>query len=244
MMKHKAGLIRWLIAGALLASSASVAQADEAQVAPLLEQRFPGLKVEQVRKAPMPGWYEVFSNGQLLYVDAGVDFVLQGSVFDAKTRQNLTAMQLTKLTALPFDKLPFAQAIKIVKGNGKRKMAVFEDPHCPYCKQLEGELRSVDNVTVYVFLYPIEQLHPGATLKSQQIWCASDPAKAWLAAVNDGVAPGGSGDCANPVAELEALARKHRITGTPTMFFENNERVAGAVSAARIEELLNAAASR
>ncbi|MEQ6292128.1 DsbC family protein [Vogesella sp. GCM10023246] len=244
MMKREGSWKLLLMAAAMVVGFAGVVQADEAQVATQLEQRFPGMKAEQVRKAPMPGWYEIFSSGQLFYVDDGVNFVLQGAVIDAKTRQNLTAMQLAKLTVLPFDKLPFEQAIKIVKGDGKRKMAVFEDPHCPYCKQLEGELLSVNNVTVYVFLFPIEQLHPGATLKSRQIWCASDPAKAWLAAVNDGVAPGGTGDCANPVANLEALARKHRITGTPTMFFENNERVAGAVPAARIEALLNAAASR
>lgn len=240
-MKRDASLKRLLTAAVMLLGFTGAAQADEAQVTPLFEQRFPGIKAERVRPAPMPGWYEVFSNGQLLYVDEGVNFLLQGSIFNAKTRQNLTAMEVNKLTALPFSALPFQQAIKIVKGNGKRAMAIFEDPDCPFCRQLERELRSVNDVTIYVFLYPIEQLHPGATLKSRQIWCAPDPAKAWLAAVLDGVNPGGKDDCANPVEALAQLAVKHRITGTPTMIFANDERVAGAVPAAKVEELLNAA---
>lgn len=231
-----------LLAASGLLLCARLAGADAAQVTKLFEERFPGVKAEQVQAAPMPGWYEIFGNGQLLYVDEGVNFVLQGSITNAKTRQNLTAVQLAKLTALPFDKLPFTQAIKVVRGEGKRKMAVFEDPDCPFCKQLEHEMLSVDNVTVYVFLYPIEQLHPGATRKALQIWCSPDPAKAWLAAVNEGIAPAGNGDCPHPLAALEQLARQHRITGTPTMIFENNERVAGAVPASRIETLLNASA--
>ncbi|EEG07755.1 DsbC family protein [Pseudogulbenkiania ferrooxidans] len=217
---------------------ANGAWADEKSVRSLFEQRFPGAKAESVTKEPLSGLYEIFMGGQVLYADEGVNYVIQGSLVNAKTRQNLTAERLKKLTEMPFDKLPFDQAIKIVKGNGSRKLAVFEDPDCPFCKQLETELRKVDDVTLYVFLYPLEQLHPGSTTKSMKIWCAPDRAKAWLGAMQDGTIPEGKGECDNPVAKLAEFGRSRRITGTPTMIFENGTRVAGAVPAGRIEQLL------
>ncbi|MBI3144298.1 MAG: DsbC family protein [Pseudogulbenkiania sp.] len=216
----------------------SLANADEKTVKPLFEERFPGAKVESVVKEPLSGLYEIYAAGQIFYADEQVSYVIQGSLVNAKTRQNLTSERLKKFTEIPFDKLPFDQAIKIVKGNGKRQLAVFEDPDCPFCKQLEKELQKVNDVTVYVFLYPLEQLHPGATAKSQKIWCAPDRAKAWLSAVHDGIVPDGKADCDNPIAKLAEFGRPRRITGTPTMMFENGTRIAGAVTADRLEKLL------
>ena len=223
----------------LFALSSALARADERTVKPLFEERFPGAKVESVVKEPLTGLYEIYAAGRVFYSDEKVTYVIQGNLIDAKTRQNLTSERLKKFAEIPFDKLPFDQAIKIVKGNGKRQLAVFEDPDCPFCRQLEGELKKVDDVTVYVFLYPIEQLHPGSTTKSQKIWCAPDRAKAWLSAVHDGIVPDGKGDCENPIAKLAEFGRSRRITGTPTMMFANGNRVAGAVSAAALEKLLS-----
>ncbi len=226
----------WLLAG--------LANADEKTVKPLFEERFPGLKAESVVKEPLTGLYEIYASGQILYTDEKVSYVIQGTLVDAKTRQNLTSERLKKFTEIPFDKLPFDQAIKIVKGSGKRQLAVFEDPDCPFCKQLESELKKVDDVTVYVFLYPLEQLHPGATAKSQKIWCAPDRAKAWLKVMQDGTVPDGKGDCDNPIAKLAEFGRSRRITGTPTMMFENGTRIAGAIPADRLEKLLSENAAK
>ncbi|SMF30739.1 DsbC family protein [Pseudogulbenkiania subflava] len=229
-----------LLLGAVIAMVwlANGAWADEKSVKSLFEQRFPGAKAESVTKESLSGLYEIFVGGQVLYADEGVNYVIQGSLVNAKTRQNLTAERLKKLTEMPFDKLPFDQAIKIVKGNGTRKLAIFEDPDCPFCKQLETELRKVDDVTLYVFLYPLEQLHPGSTAKSMKIWCAPDRAKAWQGAMQGGIVPEGKGECDNPVEKLAEFGRSRRINGTPTLIFENGTRIAGAVPAERIEQLL------
>ena len=235
--------MRILLRGSLLITAmlSALAMADEQSVKRSFEERFPGAEVTSVKKEALTGLYEVYAVGQLFYVDEKVSYAIQGNLINAQTRQSLSAERMKVLSEISFNKLPFDQAIKIVKGNGKRQVAVFEDPDCPFCKQLERELQKVNDVTIHVFLYPLEQLHPGATLKSRKIWCAPDRAKAWLAAVNDNTLPEGNGECDTPIANLAKLARTHRITGTPTLIFANNERVAGAIPAARIEQLLGSA---
>ena len=233
--------MRILLRSSLLITAmlSALAMADEQSVKRSFEERFPGAEVSSVKKEALTGLYEVYAVGQLFYVDEKVSYAIQGNLINAQTRQSLSAERMKVLSEISFNKLPFEQAIKIVKGNGKRQMAVFEDPDCPFCKQLERELQKVNDVTIHVFLYPLEQLHPGATLKSRKIWCAPDRAKAWLAAVNDNTLPEGNGECDTPIANLAKLARTHRITGTPTLIFANNQRIAGAIPAVRIEQLLD-----
>ncbi|MDC7705461.1 DsbC family protein [Vogesella indigofera] len=232
--------MRILLRSSLLITAllSALAVADEQSVKRSFEERFPGAEVASVKKEALTGLYEVYAVGQLFYVDEKVSYAIQGNLINTQTRQSLSAERMKVLSEISFNKLPFEQAIKIVRGNGKRQLAVFEDPDCPFCKQLERELQKVNDVTIHVFLYPIEQLHPGATLKSRKIWCAPDRAKAWLASVHDNTVPEGSGECDTPITNLAKLARTHRITGTPTLIFANNERVAGAIPAARIEQLL------
>lgn len=216
----------------------SIALADEAAVKAKVEQKLPQLTVDKVTPTPFPGLYEIFASGTLFYADEQVNYLIQGVLIDTKTRQNLSKERLSQLTTISFEQLPLDSAIKIVKGDGKRRMAVFEDPDCPYCRQLELDLAKVDNVTIYVFLYPIEQLHRGATEKSSKIWCAEDRNKAWQEAVLKGLVPDNPGKCETPLQKLANFGRRMRITGTPTLFFGNGERVSGAIPVARIEQLL------
>lgn len=234
-------LIPPLAAAALLLMPLALpnpAQADEAAVRQRLGERLPNVKIDRLTPTPYPGLYEIYSSGVLLYTDEEVRYLLQGALIDAQTRQNLSNERLRELTAIDFDQLPLEHAIKIVKGDGTRRLAIFEDPDCPYCRQLENELDKVDNVTIHIFLYPIEQLHRGATEKSRKIWCAQDRAKAWLDAVRRGVVADNPGDCATPIEQLAEFGRRLRITGTPTLFFGDNNRVAGALPAPQIERLL------
>lgn len=217
---------------------AQAARADEAAVKKRFENRFPGAAVTSVVPAPLPGMYEVFVQDQLLYTDEEVNYVLSGSLIDAASRRNLSEERLGRLRAISFDQLPLGSAIRIVKGNGSRKLAIFEDPDCPFCRRLEQELVHVDNVTMYVLLYPLEQLHPGATAKSIRIWCAQDRAKAWTDAVLGRANLNAPADCKHPIEPLKKFAEGHRIFATPTMVFENGTRVAGAIPAADIEKKL------
>lgn len=217
---------------------AQAARADEAAVKKRFENRFPGAAVTSVVPAPLPGLYEVFVQDQLLYTDEEVSYVLNGSLIDAASRRNLTEERLGRLRGIPFDQLPLGSAIKIVKGNGSRKLAILEDPDCPFCRRLEQELTGIDNITMYVLLYPLEQLHPGATAKSIRVWCAENRAKAWSDAVLGKANPGARADCKHPIESLKKFAEGHRIFATPTMVFESGMRVAGAIPAADIEKKL------
>ncbi len=216
------------------------AGADEATVKKQFERRFPGAAVTSVAPAPMPGLYEVFVEGQLLYTDTDVNYILQGALIDAADRRNLTEERLGKLKGIPWEQLPLDQAVKIVKGDGKRRVAIFEDPDCPFCKRVEQELVRVDNVTMYVLLYPLESIHPGATGKSIRIWCSADRGKAWSDAVLRGVNPSGTTSCKHPIESLKKFAEARGIFATPTLVFEDGTRVAGAIPAAEIEKRLAA----
>lgn len=222
-----------------LAFSAVAVQAGEADIKKTIETQFVGSKVQSVTKTPYSGLYEVVLEGaQVAYVDEKVNYLFMGSIMDVKSQRNLTDERIQKLTAIKFDTLPLELAIKVVKGNGSRKIAVFSDADCPYCKKFEEELKKVDNITVYTFLYPIDSLHPQAGLKSKQIWCAPDKAKAWDDYMQKGILPKNDGACDNPLAKTAELGRKHNINGTPAIVFSDGRRVPGAIPAPKLEQIL------
>jgi len=204
-----------------------------------MKAKFPEATVKSVTKTPYAGLYEVFMEGQLIYTDENANYLFIGNVIDVKKQLNLTEERMAKLTAIKFDTLPLNLAIKTVKGDGKRKLAVFADPDCPFCKKFESELKSVNDITIYTFLFPIEGLHSGSTEKAKAIWCAPDRSKAWEEWITQGIAPKNGATCDTPVAKVEALAKKLFVSGTPTVFFANGRRVPGAIPAAQIEEILS-----
>lgn len=232
-------MIKKLLPLALTLAFIATAQADEAEVRKAMEAKL-GAKVESVTKSGYLGLYEVYMEGSIFYTDEKMTaFIAGGQLIDAKTMKNTTEERIRKLTAIKFTDLPFDRAIKQVRGNGKRVLATFEDPNCGYCKRLAKDLLKVENVTVYTFLLPI--LSEDSLKKSRQIWCASDRSKAWNDWMIDGKAPSGKDDCdTTAVDKNREFGRKLNITGTPTMFFADGERVPGAMSVDRIEKKLSA----
>jgi thiol:disulfide interchange protein DsbC len=216
------------------------AQASEPVIRGALTKQFPGAQISSIKKTPYSGLFEVYMDGQLVYVDAKAQYVFAGDVIDLKNRRNLTQARLNQLQAVKWDSLPLGNALKAVKGNGARKLVVFSDVDCPYCRKFEAELAKVDNITVYTFLYPIEGLHPKAVQASKQIWCAPDRNKAWNDYITGGNVPANEGKCANPVEATIALGNKLKVSGTPTIIFANGQRVPGMVPAAQLEKLLAA----
>jgi len=231
-------MLKKMLSLTLAAAFASLAVADEADIKKAMEARL-GTKVESVSKSGYLGLYEVYADGAIFYTDDKVSaIVVGGQMIDAKSMKNVTDERMKKLTAIRFSDLPLDRAIKQVRGDGKRVLATFEDPNCGYCKRLAKELLKLDNVTVYVFLYPI--LSEDSVRKSKQIWCAADRSKAWNDWMIDGKAPAGREDCdTSAVTKNQEFGRKLNISGTPTMFFGDGERVPGAVPLARIEQKLN-----
>ncbi|MHB1676097.1 MAG: DsbC family protein [Sulfuriferula sp.] len=220
----------------LLACSAN---ADTESIKKNLGAKFPKADIVSVAKTPYAGLYEVVIDGQIVYSDENANYLFLGSVVDTKTRKNLTNERLAKLNAVKLDRFPLNHAIKFVKGDGSRKLVIFSDPECPYCKRLEQELTKVTNITLYDFPYPIESLHPGTTAVSKAIWCAKDREAAWKDALLKNIYPKNDGKCDNPVDANIALGDKLHITGTPTLFFANGQRVPGAMPADKLEQLLN-----
>ncbi|MDP3796643.1 MAG: DsbC family protein [Polaromonas sp.] len=225
----------------LIAFSLDAALAQEATIRKNLAERLPVFsKIDEVSKTPMNGLYELRVNEtEIFYTDAEGNFLLQGNLFDTRAKRNLTEERVEKLTAIDFGALPFKDAFTVVRGNGKRKMAVFEDPNCGYCKRFERDLQKISDVTVYMFLFPI--LGPDSVEKSRSIWCAKDKAKAWTdLMVRDQPVPKASCDTTVLERNLE-FGKKRKITGTPTLFFVDGSRVPGAISAQQVEKLLTEA---
>ncbi len=215
---------------------------EAANVKKLLMQRFPGAQVSNVGKSLYFGLYEAQFDGQMVYTDAKVTYVFVGSIYDAASKQNLTEERQRKLNRVAWDTLPLDLAIKKVKGTGERKLVVFSDADCPFCKRLETELKGVDNVTIYTFLYPIDQLHPDARRKSKMIWCAPDKLKAWDEFFVSGKLPDNNGECETPLATLQTLGEKYRVNATPTLVFADGSIIPGALPKDRLEaEMANAA---
>ena len=229
-----------LVAGALLAGAAF---AQEAAIRRNLLERLPQIgKIDEVSKTPVAGLFEVRVGTDLFYTDAEGNYLIEGQVLDLRNRKNLTEERQAKLLAVDFDSLPLKDAFTIVRGDGKRRMAVFQDPNCGFCKKFERDLQKVDNVTIHMFLYPI--LGNDSVVKSRNIWCAKDKGKAWQDWMVRDVAapPAPSPGCdASALDRNREFGRKHQITGTPTLLFADGRRTPGALTAAQVDKLLTEA---
>jgi thiol:disulfide interchange protein DsbC len=234
-----------LLPALALLFAASGALADEAVIRKALAERLPNLpKIDEVTRSPLPGLWEVRIGTELLYTDAQGQYMVQGEVIDLRSRTNLTQQRIDKLTAFDFDKLPLKDAIAIRQGKGTRKMAVFMDPNCGFCKRFERDVSNLKDVTVYIYLYPI--LGPDSQTKARDIWCAKDPAQAyrdWM--LNNKLPASAPARC--DVAAIERnveLGRKHRVNGTPASVFEDDSRLGGAVPGEQVEKQLAQAARK
>lgn len=236
MLKHKLALFLVLLAP-LMAQAAEPAGklTTENIIKRTIEGRLGGAKVEAVTKTPYLGLYEVRVESEILYTDEKMNYIFSGNIIDAKSMQNLTEKRLRELSGIKWETLPLSAAVKTVRGSGKRMLAVFSDPNCPYCKRFEKDLAKVDDITIYTFLYPI--LSQDSHDKSNAVWCAPDQAKAWRELMLNATAPAAA-RCETPIEKNLEFGRKYRISGTPTLFFANGERVPGAIAADKLEQML------
>ena len=195
-------------------------------------------KIDEISQTPLKNIYEVRIGTDLMYVDARAEYAfIEGQMIDLKANKNLTQARIDDLIRIDFKKdLPLEFAIKQVTGNGKRVLAVFEDPNCTYCKKLRTDLMKMKDLTLYTFAYPI--LAPDSEVKARKAWCAKDQGTAWNEMMVQSRIPENDGSCDNPVSKIQALGRQLNVTGTPTMFFTNGKRVPGAISAQQLEKML------
>ena len=232
-------LLRTTLATVALSLVALTGQAQEAAIRENLAKRIPGLpQIDEVAKSPIAGLYEVRMGTEIIYTDERGEYILEGSLIDTKTRANLTEERIDKLTAIDFAKLPLKDAIVWKQGTGARKLVVFADPNCGYCKKFESEMQQVKDVTVYTYLVPI--LGGDSPSKSRDIWCAKDNSSVWRDWMIKGVAPQrtmGQCDITALQRNLE-LAKKHRVNSTPALVFEDGKRVAGAMAPDQVEKQL------
>ena len=231
-------MLRAITLGLLLA--AGTAFADEAQIRKVVEARL-GVKVEGVQPGPL-GLYEVrfrSSGGmRIVYTDANATHIFLGKIYETQGDRDVTEERLRKLNAIKFDALPLEQAVKIQRGNGKRVMAMFSDPYCPACKQFEQTLQQVDDITIYVFMFPV--IRPELADQSKAVWCSSDRAKAWLDVALRGKPPTAKPACANPVEKNLELGRSLGVNSTPTLILASGERVTGSLAKSDLTDLLDA----
>ena len=214
------------------------AQTSEDDVRKAFQARYPGITVESVARTPMAGIWEIYANGIVLYTDEKVNYLIaEGRLVDAKTRTDLTAERMRKLQAIAFDNLPLNNAFKMVRGNGKRKIAYFADPNCGFCRKFEQELQNAKDVTIHIFLYPI--LSNDSVEKAKSVWCSKDRAKAWSEWMLKNVVPTAPSNCDNPIEALVKFGQQKGIGGTPTLIFADGTRVPGMIPAADLNKLLD-----
>jgi len=228
------------VLGLLAALIAAPAGAQEAVIRKTISERMPTFpKIDEITKTAIPGIYELRMGIDVVYSDAKGEHLIQGELLETRTGVNLTEARLDKLTAIDVTKLNYKDAIVWKQGTGARKLVVFADPNCGYCKRFEAQLQQVKDLTVYTFLYPI--LGGDSPEKSRDIWCAKDNTKAWRDWMLNGTAPTSTASEKCDVSAIErnaSVARKHRINGTPALVFEDGKRVAGALGVEAVEKQL------
>src|SRR5712692_6407728 len=232
------------VVGAVMLLAALAVRADEAAVRRMVQDKLRGDgAIESVQKAPWGDLYEVVVRGpdgaQVYYVDGAATIVITGQVIDAKTGGNLTEKRQRKLSAIKWGSLPFGDAVTTARGSGRRKIAVFSDPNCPFCKRFEKDLAKLDDITVHIFLYPVIKQESVAQTKS--VWCSKDRAKTWNDLMLRDVQPSAKPDCDTPVEKLVALGRSLGASATPTWFVETGERFSGSLALEDTRKILDEA---
>lgn len=255
-LKHQA-LVREFIKGAIVfgvivstvlvmavikpahAQTTGAANSAEARLMATLKRTLPSTQVTSVEKTPIAGLFEVVMGQNIAYVDGSGRYFLIGRMMDMQERIDITASTKERIAKkITWNDLPLQDAIRF--GNGKQKVAVFSDPDCPFCRQLEVELDKLQNVTVYVFPYPIAALHPKASSASQAIWCARDRAKAWKDYLLQRQLPTSFEACdASAIQRNVALAERLGINATPTLIAEDGRMASGASKSEQIQAWLD-----
>lgn len=228
-----------LLATALLGFTVA-SQADEASIKQNLQKNLPEANIQFVGKTPAKGIYEVVIEGNLLYTDETGNYLLAGNLIDAKTRNNLTEERMRKLYKVNVAALPLDLAIKTVRGDGSRKLYVFSDPDCPFCRKLEQELLGITNVTIYTYLFPLD-IHPKAMEHAHAVWCSANQSQAWIDLMTKNTVPAKVAKCSDPIAKSLSLGQQLRVNSTPTIFLQNGERVTGALPRAELEKRMTEA---
>ncbi len=245
-MRKSFSLFATALIGVALSASAVAAQpaVPQARIISALRESFPGVEIQRVGPSRLPGLYEVVTAGEVAYTNPDGSLLFSGHLIDTKTHEDLTRKRWDEINAVDFEKLPFDLAIKTVRGNGARKLAVFSDPSCPFCQKLEKELDDVTDVTIYTFLYPLESIHPGATEIAVKIWCSDDRGVVWRSWMLDREVPAAQTCEGNPVETLGELGAKLRINSTPTLFFPHGQRAAGVLEKEALEKRLTASTAK
>lgn len=230
----------------LLCLAPALATADEATIRRVMDTKLGGAKIEGIVPAPIGGLYEVrYRSAEgigVFYTDANATYIISGKIFESRTSRNLTEERLRKLNAVNFESLPLAQAVKIQRGNGKRVLAMFSDPYCPYCQRFEKALQQVDDITIYVFMYPV--IRPELSEQSKAVWCSPDRAKAWLDLALHQKPPVIAAACENPVEKNLQLGRSLGVSATPTLILPTGEKISGGMEADDLRHLLDDATAQ
>ena len=226
-----------VMSAVLLCGGAAQAQPEQQIKAEIQKKLGTNAKVKSVSPTPVTGLYEVLVGNDIFYTDTTGKYLIQGEIIELASGKNITEQRQADLNRIKWSDLTPANAIKNVRGNGSRQLAVFSDPNCGYCKRLEKSLQQLDNVTIYTYLIPI--LSPDSAQKSKQIWCSADPYKTYMDWMVNGITPSGKSDCNTPLDKNMAFAKTYGVTGTPTLFFTDGSRFPGAVQITDIEKKFN-----
>jgi thiol:disulfide interchange protein DsbC len=229
------------VALALSLTSCANAASEIDTVRSEVKKKLPQREIQSVRTTPIKGLFEVvLAPRQVVYVDGKANYLIVGDLVDLNKKESLTEARMKELMRTDFSKLPFEHAFKLVRGDGSRKVAVFSDPDCPFCKKLEMEvINRLDNVTVYTFLLPLTSLHPDAPRKAALVWCSADRQKTWWSWMLEGKPLEGEAKCETPLDKIAAVAQQLDIRGTPAIVFENGDIVPGAIPKEVFEAKLN-----
>jgi thiol:disulfide interchange protein DsbC len=222
------------------------ASADEQAIRQLFKSKLPNTQVISVEKLRYAELYEVTVQGDkgyaVFYTDALGQVMFVGNLIETRTDRNLTEERVRKLSAIDWNKLPFHWAVTTRRGQGRRQIAIFSDPNCPFCQTFEKDLAAVEDITVHIFMWPVIKLESVRQTKS--VWCSKDRAKAWNDLMLKRVESTAPTDCENPIEELVALGKRLGASSTPTWFLPNGEKYVGAQPMSMVVPLLDAAARR
>jgi thiol:disulfide interchange protein DsbC len=145
--------------------------AKEGSITEKFKKDFPQNKFESLTPTEIKGIYEVYNGNQIYYYLPKEDVLFYGTLV-SKNGVNITRDSFLKKMAQKMAKLPLDSALKI--GNGKTAVVEFMDPNCYHCRQAYKFFSQRQDVTLYVFFFPLSK-ESGDKIK--HILCSKDAPK-------------------------------------------------------------------
>jgi len=197
------------------------------------------LAIDHVAPSPLPGFVEIVTGGQVVYVSNDGKYMMQGSLYDLAAKKDVGESVLAGVRRDLLKRVPESDRIVFAAPNPRHTVVVFTDVECGFCRKFHSQIADYNKagITVEYLAFPRAGIGSPDYDTMVSVWCSADRKKALTDAKND--RPIAKRNCSNPVADEYRLGQRAGLEGTPMILSEDGSVLGGYVSPDELQAALD-----